>query len=347
MRTSPPLGCVALAALCVAQDSRPAPPAGPIVGGEAGRRLAAQVSAHKSFWGCVLVAKSGKIVLAQGFGMADRKSEPITPHSQFDVGGLAALFTAVAILDLEEQKKLATADPIGKHLGDVPADKQAITIHHLLTHTSGLPRDLPFTLAQANDRDKFVATVMKAPLGHVPGRGLLHSELNSCLLAVIVEKAAGQPYDRFVKQHLLAPAGMRATGFVQDQDVDRAAQTSRQFDKDGEKVTIGAFDGPRHWRLRGCSGLVTSVYDLFLWDQALRGDALLGAAARKKLHEERYGDCGYAGFIEEVKKVKRYRLEGQAPGYRALLVRNPAANELTVVLTSGEGDVTVGGRLKP
>ena len=106
-------------------------------------RLSAYMDAaakEEKFSGSVLVAKDGEILLAEGYGLANAEHEvPNTPETKFRLGSITKMFTATAILILQERGKLKVEDPIGKHLPDSPKAWEEVTIHHLLTHTSGIP----------------------------------------------------------------------------------------------------------------------------------------------------------------------------------------------------------------
>jgi CubicO group peptidase (beta-lactamase class C family) len=101
--------------------------------------MLAQRTRDGSFSGSVLIAQDGVVFLSQGYGLADRlQGIPITPQTRFHLGSLAKQFTAMGILILESQGKLSVQDPICNFIADCPKEWQDITIHHLLTHTSGL-----------------------------------------------------------------------------------------------------------------------------------------------------------------------------------------------------------------
>jgi CubicO group peptidase (beta-lactamase class C family) len=105
-----------------------------ILDGDAGERLDRHLTqlADRGFAGVVLVARSANVLLHKGYGTADRqRATPIGVETVFDIGSITKQFTAAAILKLEVEGKLRTADPIERHLPDVPPDKRAITIHHL------------------------------------------------------------------------------------------------------------------------------------------------------------------------------------------------------------------------
>src|SRR6185295_2125574 len=93
--------------------------------------------------GTVLVALHGQVILDQGYGLADRAHEtPFTADTLFDIASISKPFTAAAVLRLEMQDKVKTEDPLSRFFPDVPPDKAGITLHQLLTHTSGLPESI-------------------------------------------------------------------------------------------------------------------------------------------------------------------------------------------------------------
>ncbi len=133
-----------------------------VVKGEAGAKMNELLTRYAmyGFSGTVLVARNGKIVLNQGYGMANKQfALPNTSETVFAVGSLTKQFTATAILQLVEKGKLKTEDLISKFLGNMPADKAEITIHHLLTHTSGLVGDSDNAKFPMDSRDAYVEAV--------------------------------------------------------------------------------------------------------------------------------------------------------------------------------------------
>ena len=135
----------------------------PVVEGELGEALDDWMWRMEQFGvhGALLVVKDGRTILKKGYGIADLDADrAITHETLFDIGSLAKQFTAAAILKLEMQGQLAVEDTIAAHLTHVPEDKAAITIHHLLTHTSGLPY-----------HDDGVTPLLEVPWSRSPGRG--------------------------------------------------------------------------------------------------------------------------------------------------------------------------------
>ena len=142
-----------------------------VINGDAGSRLDIHMSALEDagFSGTVLVMKDGEIVLHKGYGMADRRREiPCRPDTIFDIGSITKQFTAAAILKLEMAGKLSTNDTLGQHFPDIPSDKADITLHQLLTHTSGLDHYYGEDTNYA-PRDLALEVFFKMPLLSVPG----------------------------------------------------------------------------------------------------------------------------------------------------------------------------------
>src|SRR5205085_8611691 len=150
----------------------------------------------RGFSGAVLVDKEGRVILSKGYGLADRaRGTRITEDTIFNVGSLAKQFTAAAILKLEMSGKLKTQDLISKYFDGVPEDKRAITIHQLLTHTSGLPREHSANSYDPANRDEMVRRVLALKLKSAPGAKYEYSNTEYMLLAAIIEKVSGQAYE--------------------------------------------------------------------------------------------------------------------------------------------------------
>ncbi|MBT8208429.1 MAG: beta-lactamase family protein, partial [Acidimicrobiia bacterium] len=167
------------------------------------------------FSGAVRIVFGGNVLLDEGYGDADaRNGVPATPETVFGVGSITKQFTAMAILVLEARGQLSTDDRIGTYLDFVPEVKQSITLHHLLTHTSGLP-DAYWDQHRDLTRDAYLRTIMTTgELRSAPGTQYAYSNYGYDLLGRIVEVVAGQPYEAFLRASLFEPAGMSQTGFA-------------------------------------------------------------------------------------------------------------------------------------
>jgi CubicO group peptidase (beta-lactamase class C family) len=251
------------------------------------------------FAGVVLVAKGDTPLFAEGFGLADREhAMPWTPGTISDIGSITKQFTAAAILKFEEDGKLSVDDPITRYFQGVPADKAGITLHQLLTHSSGLS-DPNIDDFDPVPLDEYLKQTFAQPLLFAPGKGYSYSNANYSLLGAILEKLAGKSYETVLRERIFLPNGMYETGYTQP-----AWGTSRfavGYEAGGgrwgtflERPT--AADGP-HWALRANGGIHMTVYDMLRWARALLTGRVLTPASMTKLwtpHVSEGGGTFYA-----------------------------------------------------
>jgi CubicO group peptidase (beta-lactamase class C family) len=236
------------------------------------------------FSGVVLVARGDKPVFAEGFGLADREhGTRWTPATVSDLGSITKQFTGAAILKLEEEGRLSVTDAIGKYFAGVPEDKAAITLHHLLTHSSGLSDPDAYDDWTPVDTETYLRAVLAQPLRFKPGDGFSYANANFSLLGIIIEKLSGKSYESFVRERLFLPANMTETGYLLPRWGDgRMAQGYRDGKLWG--TTLGrpmAPDGP-FWALRANGGIHSTANDMLRWARALIGGRVLSAASMKK-----------------------------------------------------------------
>jgi CubicO group peptidase (beta-lactamase class C family) len=206
-----------------AAQSSPRVPAGLRPGGELDR-LIADLAARDVFSGSVLITHRGRTVLSRSYGMADKAhSVPIGPDTLFGLASVAKLFAAVAIAQLAQRARLRHLDTIGMYLdGFAPEIADRVTIHHLLTHTSGLGDffgapgfwDVAYTWTSVRQQiDAIGAFIRKETLAFPPGAGGRYSNSAYFLLERIVERVSGQDYHDYVREHIFRTAGMGGAGF--------------------------------------------------------------------------------------------------------------------------------------
>jgi CubicO group peptidase (beta-lactamase class C family) len=176
------------------------------------------VAARSGFSGEVAVARHGRVVFAQGFGLADRaRKRRVTLDTAFNLASMGKMFTGVAAAQLVEAGKLRFGDRIGKYLPRLPARLRSITVAQLLDHTSGLgdffgdpgyQRALPtLTTLRA-----YLPLVERERLRFKPGTRWAYSNSGFLLAGLVIEKASGERYDRYLARHVWKPAGMKHTG---------------------------------------------------------------------------------------------------------------------------------------
>jgi CubicO group peptidase (beta-lactamase class C family) len=164
-----------------------------------------------SFSGSVLMARNGEVLLTKGYGFADREHKiSNTPQTKFRLGSITKQFTAMAIIILEAQDKLDAQDPICKYLTECPEAWATITIHHLLTHTSGIPNFTDFpdyrrTSATPSAPEETIDRFQDEPLDFQPGESWSYSNSGYILLGHIIERVSNQSYEEFLQENIFTP----------------------------------------------------------------------------------------------------------------------------------------------
>jgi CubicO group peptidase (beta-lactamase class C family) len=252
--------------------------------------------------GTVVAAREGELLHCQGFGLADRKAHLAADcDTVYDTMSMTKQFTAAAILKLEMMGELRVTDPIAAYIGPVPQDKRGITLHHLLTHTSGLI-DVLGGDYEPLSREQMLAGALAADLRSRPGAEHHYSNVGYSVLAAIIEKVSDMGYEEFLAEHLFAPAGMTQTGYTLPHW--RSDQVAVEYD--ARRRLHGrpfdhpwADDGP-YWNLRGNGGLLSTARDMFRWHLALEGNEVLDQRAKNKLFKphvlEQPGGDSYYGY---------------------------------------------------
>lgn len=270
----------------------------------AAARIAVAVDDHLTrlsgygYSGATLLSIRGQVVLRKGYGTAnDSTGALVTPETVFDIGSLAKTFTAAAVLVLESRGRLSLDDSLSRFLDGVPADKLAITLRQLLSHTSGLDEGFPYENPTAEEyeevsRDEAVRRILAMPMAAQPGAQFQYSNPGFILLAAVVERAAGEPFRAFVRHALLEPAGMRHTGFWgEDVAVVADDALARSYDEDGQTGNLRLRSGTTWFDLGG-GEMVSTIGDLYRWAEALLSGRVLDAERVRRLWtagEGRYG----------------------------------------------------------
>jgi len=288
------------------------------------------------FSGAALVGNAGKPILAKGYGFADTGSKrKNTDRTLFEIASITKQFTAAAILKLETMGKLSTQDPIHKHLPGVPENCQKITIHHLLSHTSGVPG--ANARGSGPDLERAVREFCGSGPKHPLGKHWEYWNGGYALLAGIVETASGDTYMEFCQQHLFEPADMKDTGFTGDKTLDpkRAA-----IGTSSRGPARSALDHPYRsygWQYRGMGGAVTTVQDMWKWDRALHGEKVLGKKAKQKLFHPVLKSYAYGWFVKSAVHGKTcIQHGGGVRGFVSVFRRYPDDDGCIVVVANSD-----------
>lgn len=295
----------------------------------------------KGFSGAVLVAQNNEIILKSGYGLAERQNNVlITPETVFDTGSLSKQFTAAAILHLEEQGLLKVEDTLAKFFENVPQDKAKITLHQLLTHSSGLPRYVYQGDFSKTSRKEAISLALNSKLKHQPGEKYLYSDTGYGLLAAIIEITSAQSFKSHLKQHLFEPVGMKQTGFYNDPQWN-SMNVAHGYYNQKDYGSAAQCPGP-YWGILGFGGVLTTVEDLYLWNTALENNLVLSEESTTKLFtpyikEEKDGTSyyGYGWAIEELPKHgKKISHDGSGDSQNAILIKYAQYHNTLVIVLS-------------
>jgi CubicO group peptidase (beta-lactamase class C family) len=240
--------------------------------------------AEKKLSGVVLVARDGVTVASKAAGIANQATgAPITLNTKFNLGSLNKMFTAVAIAQLAQARRLSFTDTVGKHLPDYPnkevADK--VTIHQLLTHTSGM--GIYWNEKFMAQREKMLTVAAHLPLFagdpllFPPGEKFQYSNSGYMVLGAIIEKLSGQDYYSYVQEHIYKQAGMTGTGFYEPgKEIPNLAIGYTKMGLDGKPLGE-VQDNTNIREVRGgpAGGGYSTVEDLLKFHMALRSYKLL------------------------------------------------------------------------
>jgi CubicO group peptidase (beta-lactamase class C family) len=325
-------------------------------------------SRDKGFNGNVLVAEQGKILYKKSFGYANMaKAIPNNDSTAFQIGSLSKTFTALAILQLWEKKKLSLEDPYQKYVHEFPYAN--ITIYQLLSHTTGLPdkEQLFFPLIDAHPDEQFnnsdILSVIKAaniPLAFQPGSEWRYNNIGYALLALLVEKLTAQKFADYLQAHIFQPANMKDT-FLLNQDKKKTSQLATGYliraHYKGDLESITNSTKVRRWsyNMRGFNGptnIISTSGDLLNFDQALYGGKLLKPQTLRKAfvpaslkgktvsNEGEFGRSSYGLGWElplDTMVGKLVMHTGREPGFFTFFIRDLTHKRAIIIMDNMEG----------
>lgn len=316
------------------------------------REIAARADAYftallqaRRFNGTVLLHRGKWTILKKGYGMANFEwDNPNTPATKFRLGSLTQQFTAVAIMQLEEQGKLKVDDPIGMYLADYPkpaADQ--VTIHHLLTHTSGIPSytdDPDYRKSMANHFTvrEMIARFKDKPLEFPPGSQFKYSLSGYFLLGAIIDKLGRGSYDHYVLVNILEAARMDDSGPNHWRPV-------LKYRASGYEAGEPEMRNAPYLNLDqsyAAGSLYSTVEDLYMWDQALYRNVLVGKPTLERIFKPWVsvggsGSYGYGWAISTVKGHRNLAGAGETNGFASYISRFPDDNAMFVYLRNVAG----------
>jgi D-alanyl-D-alanine carboxypeptidase len=309
-------------------------------------------TATGAFSGAVFVARDGRTVFEGAYGLADReRSIANTPLTQFRVGSMNKMLTAVAVLQLAEAGKVRLDVPLRTYLPDYPNEDMAsrVTLHHLLTHTGGTgdifgPQFAANRLQLRNTED-YLQLYGTRGLRFEPGTRWEYSNYGFMLLGAVIERVSGMSYDEYVATRILTPAGMTATGAAPEDSL--VPGRSVGYMRQGGALVSNAPTLP--FRGTPAGGWYSTVGDFARFAVALREHQLLDATHTALLLSGKVamGQVGLAqyayGFVDRVQAGRRLVGHGGgAPGMNGELTFEPNGGYVVVVLSNFDPSAATG-----
>ncbi len=352
IRGTAKLATLALCALTFARPGGASPAPGSAAPGTASDALDALVK--KSYLpgspgAAVIAVRDGKLVYRKAVGMADLELDvPLRTDSVFRLGSVTKQFTAVAILMLAEEGKLALSDPITKFLPDYPTQGHVITVEHLLTHTSGIQSytGMPGWMATKIQADMTLTELIdgfkKEPMEFAPGTRWSYDNSGYILLGAIIEKASGTSYATFLKRRIFAPLGMSSTTYGGNEEIipRRVRGYSRRPGGDANARYLSMTQP------HAAGGLVSTVDDLAAWDAALYTEKLAKQASLEKawtpyvLADGKATAYGYGWGVSSLRGRAAVEHGGGIFGFSTYVLRIPKERVFVAVLCNSDAPNT-------
>ncbi|NOS94493.1 MAG: serine hydrolase [Cyclobacteriaceae bacterium] len=307
-----------------------------------------KLAEEKAFSGGVLVIKDNETILKKGYGFANREKQIAYRSSTLgSIGSITKLFTAASIMKLVEQGKLHLSDPLSLFFATVPLDKKDITIHQLLTHSSGF---VEFLEGDQGDfevikTDLFLKRAFAQPLAFKPGSKAIYTNVGMSILGIIIEQVSGMDSEQFLKKQLLEPVGINEIAYTYPVTyTDRIAVGYKNGSVWGthQQRYEKAGGGP-YWNLKANGGLEVSLDDMEKWVNAFTKHTVLSQNSiqqmfTKQVAEEGYGGDSYFGYGCNISKSRRDTPlidNGGSNGiYHARLIRLPEEKLIFYVITN-------------
>jgi CubicO group peptidase (beta-lactamase class C family) len=292
--------------------------------------------------GAVIVAKGGRTLHEGGYGLANREwGIPNTPETRFRIGSITKQFTAAAILILQDRGFLSVQDEVGAHVSTVPDSWKGLTIHQLLTHTSGIMHSWALdgfaeTMATPTTLDETLARFFAEPLLFEPGTDYQYSGVGYFLLAKVIEEVSGVSYEDFLEEEIFEPLGMNDTGADHPSTVLPRRASGYVWGEGRRIVNAPDLFMPI---LTGGGNLYSTVRDLARWDWALTRGAVLSEGAYAAMYRPERENYAYGWQVGEFEGRRVIAHSGGVPGSVAYNFRLPSEELDVVILLNGPGPV--------
>jgi len=309
------------------------------------RRLQVQIEdylrepvAQRQFSGVILIAQDGKPLMRKAYGYADWiRHVPNRPDTRFMLYSVTKQFTATAILILQDRGLLNVHDSIRKYMPECPPEWEPVTVHHLLTHTSGIDVDnLYFWIAERypafrEDPKVSMPPFKPGPLVTPPGSAFRYSNAGYMLLSILIGRVSGMEYETFLQRNIFKPLHMNATGCDHDHPTPGRARGHELT-----PTTAQISEQPTHY-IVGAGDIYTTADDMLKWDQSFYGSRLLSEQAREAMFTgyipTRRGGYGYGWQISTNAEGRVLQMHtGGGSGFVSWVMRRPKEHIYLIML---------------
>ena len=297
----------------------------------------------RNFQGVILVAKGDEVLLEKGYGSASIELDVAnTPETVFHIASVSKPFTAAGILLLVEDGKVDLHQPLDEIIPEYP-HAQALTLHHLLSHTSGIPNINSLDVysdvqKSAQTPESLLEYFRELPLEFEPGEKYAYSNSNYNLLALAIERLSQLSFGEFLQSSVLEPAGTVATAH------DSSATTIIENRAEGY-APAGLFDVQRapwlDWTAKtGNGSMIATASDLLLWSRAFFDDRIVSSENRSLMTSNHTPSSGYGWFIYPRHGRTQFHINGRSPGFSSYLGYYPEEDVTVIVLSNLYNSVT-------
>ncbi|UUC44062.1 serine hydrolase domain-containing protein [Flavobacterium cerinum] len=287
--------------------------------------------------GAVLIVKNNQVICDTVLGYLDFKTKtPLQKETPFYIASLAKPITALGIVLLQQENRLAFNDKASQYIKDLPAYLKEVTIHQLLTHTSGVcDYENGFSGKKGLTNQEVMQWLKSQKLQFTPGSKYQYSNSGYIMLALIIEQITGKSMKAFVAEKIWEPLKIEHS-FVYDKTTNNIPDRAIGFNEEKEYDDY-------NWLTVGDGGIYATTGDLYKLDKALRNGSLLNKENAELLYhlpelsDGKKGPYGYGWFVETDKNSKIAMHTGGLAGFRSLFWRDLQNNSTIIVLTN-QGD---------
>lgn len=287
-----------------------------------------------------LVAKGGKPIYRKAFGKANLElNVDMKPENVFQIGSMTKQFTALSILMLHEQEKLNVNDNIAKYLPHYP-NGENITLHHLLTHTSGIKdytkmKTLWSVAKKAHSPEELVDFFKNEPVDFSPGEHFKYNNSGYALLGRIIEIVSAETYENFVEKKIFKTLGMKNSRYANDREIIKNRAYGYHYKEQYTNRMMVSLTLPY-----SSGSLMSTADDMLIWQQAINNNQLVKqntinmAFSKYKLNNGEPISYGYGWHLKDINNVSIREHGGSIFGFKSMGVYIPSLNVYVIGLTN-------------